>query len=117
MRDLDGDGKPELSSAAAGLLMGASGSANPTWDLPHISKQGDRVNGQHWRRRHQQRRPSGHRRAERLAEQPPKGSMDQLWTFHAAEFGNGGGEIGAHDVNGDGLTDVVTVWPHDFGLA
>ena len=51
-------------------------------------------------------------------EQPPKGSIDQPWTFHAAEFGNGGGEIGVYDVNGDKLTDIVTsMAAHDFGLA
>ena len=47
-----------------------------------------------------------------------KGISALPWTFHAAAFGNGGGEIGVYDVNGDKLTDVVTsLSAHDWGLA
>ena len=122
MRDLDGDNKPEIISAGGGAYFWAHPDpANPTavWTSHSISKQGERtanhglgvgdVNGDG--------------RMDVLVttgwyEQPPKGSMDQPWTLHAVEFGNGGGEIGGYDVNGDGLTDIVTsLAAHDFGLA
>jgi hypothetical protein len=122
MRDLDGDGKPEIIFGGGGAYSWAHPDlTNPTavWTSHNISKQGDRVaihgigvgdinaDG-----RQDIVVPSG------WYEQPQKSGMDQPWTFHAGEFGNGGGEIGVYDVNGDGLTDVVTsLAAHDFGLA
>jgi len=51
-------------------------------------------------------------------EQPPAGSTQETWTFHAASFGSGGAEMGVYDVNGDGLNDVVTAMAaHGWGLA
>jgi hypothetical protein len=51
-------------------------------------------------------------------EQPPKGTPEGPWKFHAANFGSGGAEMGVYDVNGDGLNDVVTgIAAHGWGLA
>lgn len=52
-------------------------------------------------------------------EQPPAGQ--DKWTYHPVGFcyyGRGGAGMGVYDVNGDGLNDVVTVLDaHRFGLA
>jgi hypothetical protein len=51
-------------------------------------------------------------------EGPAKGTPPGPWTFHPASFGGGGAEMCAYDVNGDGLTDVVTALAaHRWGLS
>ena len=122
MRDLDEDGKPEMIFGGGGAYSWARPDpVNPTavWTSHNVSKQGERVVGHgigvgdvNGDGRQDIVVPTG------WYEQPPKGSMDQPWTLHPAEFGNGGGEIGVYDINGDKLTDVVTsLTAHDFGLA
>jgi hypothetical protein len=122
MRDLDEDGKPEIIFGGGGAYSWARPDpVNPmaVWTSHNVSKPGERVVGHgigvgdvNSDGRQDIVVPTG------WYEQPPKGSMDQPWTHHPAEFGNGGGEIGAYDVNGDKLTDVVTsLAAHDFGLA
>ena len=122
MRDLDDDGKPEIIFGGGGAYSWAHPDpVNPmaVWTSHNVSKAGERVVGHgigvgdvNSDGRQDIVVPTG------WYEQPPKGSMDQPWTLHPAEFGNGGGEIGAYDVNGDKLTDVVTsLAAHDFGLA
>ena len=56
-------------------------------------------------------------------EGPPNGSTD-TWAYHPGAFGKwsrsspGGAEIGVYDVNGDGLTDLVTsLQAHGWGLS
>ncbi len=51
-------------------------------------------------------------------EQPKRGTAPGLWTRHPAAFSPGGGaQMYAYDVNGDGLTDVVTsIAAHGYGL-
>ena len=57
-------------------------------------------------------------------EQPPAG-LDGVWLFHPAAFGgeregrtDGGAEMYAYDVNGDGLADVIGALDgHGWGLA
>lgn len=47
-------------------------------------------------------------------EQTPGGE----WTKHAANFGDGGAQMYAYDVNGDGLNDVITsIQAHGHGLS
>jgi Domain of Unknown Function (DUF1080)/FG-GAP-like repeat len=61
-------------------------------------------------------------------EHPAKGSVQELWTYHAQAFNpdppsqrtfrSGGATMAVYDVNGDGLNDVVTsLHAHGFGLA
>lgn len=51
-------------------------------------------------------------------EHPLKGSTQETWTYHAANFGVGVGKMGIYDVNGDGLNDVVTALnAHGWRLA
>jgi hypothetical protein len=127
LKDIDGDGKPELIYMADGYVRYAKPDpANPTrpWVVHTISERGtgsahgigvgdingdgrlDIVTAYGW------------------WEQPPPGSGDQLWKYHPQAFGRwgrvsyGGAEIGIYDINGDGLNDVVTsLDAHGFGLA
>jgi hypothetical protein len=52
-------------------------------------------------------------------EQPASLAGDPVWTRHAVEFANpGGAQMFAYDVNGDGLSDVITsIHAHAHGLA
>jgi hypothetical protein len=121
LKDIDGDGKPEVLFGAEGAMAYAKPDpANPTapWIVHKISERvnvnahgmgvGD-INGDG---RMDVVGPRG------WWEQPPKGSTQSTWTFHEASFGSGGAEMGVYDVNGDGLADVVTVLAaHGWGLA
>lgn len=122
MKDIDGDGKPEIIFGGNGKYSYAKPDPNDIsarWLITPVSAQLDRVN------------PhgmgvgdiNGDGRMDLVVpngwyEQPAKGQEGKPWTFHEGNFGNGGAEIGVYDVNGDGLNDVVTsMEAHGFGLA
>jgi hypothetical protein len=126
LRDVDGDGKPELVYSGDGYVRYAKPDpANPTghWIVHNVSETGygaahgigvgdingdgrmDIVNPYGW------------------WEQPATAS-DQPWTYHSQAFARygrgmmGGSVMAVYDVNGDGLNDVVTsLNAHGWGLA
>lgn len=51
-------------------------------------------------------------------EQPAPPSNGVPWRFHPANFGQGGAQMFAYDVNGDGRADIITsIKAHGYGLS
>jgi hypothetical protein len=51
-------------------------------------------------------------------EQPAKLGGEAEWAFHPVDFGSGGAQMYAYDVDGDGVNDIVTsIEAHGYGLA
>jgi hypothetical protein len=121
LKDIDGDGKPEVLFGGDGALEYAKPDPeNPTakWIVHQISdKSGVNAHGMgvgdiNGDGRMDVVGPRG------WYEQPTKGTPEGPWKFHPVNFGSGGAEMGVYDVNGDGLADVVTaIAAHGWGLA
>lgn len=128
LRDIDGDGKPELVFSSGGTVyyakMPTDGSQK--WILHAVSTRGygighgigvGDINGDG---RMDIINPNG------WWEQPAKGLDTGVWKYHPQAFARsahwvgfiGASVMGVYDINGDGLTDVVTgLNGHGFGLA
>ena len=121
MKDLDGDGKPELIYGSAGAVRLAKpdpAQPNGPWLSTQVGEAGSYtghgigagdINGDG---RVDILNPTG------WWEQPAEGVMKPIWKHHPTPFGRGGAEMSVYDINGDGLNDVVTsLQAHGFGLA
>src|SRR5207244_3189619 len=121
--DLTGDGKPEIVCSSKGAYGYAEPDWNDTakpWTFHPIS-----ANNKYGRFTHGMGvgAVNGDGRMDLLEkdgwwEQPKSLDGDPIWKFHRFQFTpNGGAQMYAYDVNGDGLNDVITsIAAHGFGL-
>jgi 3-keto-disaccharide hydrolase/FG-GAP-like repeat len=123
MKDLDGDGKPEMVfGTATGYGWARPDPANPTAPWPvHIVAAPNQPKNVHGMGGVGD--ISGDKRPDIVVnsgwyEQPANLNTAETWTFHPFDFATATTEMGVYDVNGDGLTDVVaSLSVHGWGLA
>ncbi len=121
--DITGDGKPEIICCSEGYI----GYAQVDWKQPDRPWKFHPVSPKSDYQRYTHGLGfgdvNGDGRVDILEkdgwwEQPATLSDGKLWTKHSFAFGEGGAQMFAYDVNGDGLNDVITsLSAHGYGIA